>query len=230
MRLNQPKQQTVPPPHLSIDGQQIAVVDDFKYLGAYKASIQKDVLFRIGQTWGAFAKIRPILLSPKPSISFKMRLFNAACISILLYGCESWVLTPTFIKTLDILAQKRYHFILSSRWDAKLKNVDLYKIVGMEPISEQIRRRQLKFIGHCLRMPDTEPVHTYAIYVSHFATQRVGRPSTTYLKQTILNLVLVPLDDDKRNAKAVTVRAINKPEWNKNFAVSKKKKPPDILP
>ena len=42
----------------------------------------------------AFAKLKPILRSPKIKLNFKIRLFKAACISILLYGSETWILKP----------------------------------------------------------------------------------------------------------------------------------------
>ena len=154
MRLNLPDL-AVPPPNLLIDGQKIAIVEDFKYLGAYMASTGKDVQVRIGQAWGAFAKIKSILLSPKPTLSFKIRLFNAACISILLYGCESWVLTDAQTDKLDKFARKCYRQMLGIRISENVhfSNDNLYNRVDQPPISELIRRRQLKFTGHILRMP-----------------------------------------------------------------------------
>ena len=44
-----------------VKGQPIAIVDDFKYLGSYIGSTNKDIEARIGLTWSAFAKLKPIL-------------------------------------------------------------------------------------------------------------------------------------------------------------------------
>ena len=44
---------------------------------------------KVGLAWAAFAKLKSILRSPKIKLNFKIRLFKAACISILLYGCET---------------------------------------------------------------------------------------------------------------------------------------------
>ena len=71
---------------LVIKGQQINIVDDLKYLGSYVGSTEHDVKVRIGFAWAAFAKVKSILRSPKVKLNFKIRLFKAACISILLYG------------------------------------------------------------------------------------------------------------------------------------------------
>ena len=82
-----------PPPPLTINNEKIEIVDEFKYLGSYMNSTDKDINTRIGLAWSAFEKLKSILKAPKLKTRLKMRIFNAACISILLYGCESWVLT-----------------------------------------------------------------------------------------------------------------------------------------
>ena len=102
MRLNQSSILSQNDP-LVIKGQQINIVDDFKYLGSYVGSTEHDVKVRIGFAWAAFAKVKSILRSPKVKLNFKIRLFKAACISILLYGCESWILTEALIDRLEIM-------------------------------------------------------------------------------------------------------------------------------
>ena len=109
MHLNQPDPSAA---KLSIDNQDIEVVEDFKYLGSFVGSTEHDVRVRIGLAWAAFAKLKTILRSPKPTVSFKIRIFQAACISILLYGCESWILTTALAKKLDIFARTCYRIIL----------------------------------------------------------------------------------------------------------------------
>ena len=85
MRLNLPDTSPSPPP-LHIDGQPIRIVDEFNYLGSYMGSTDKDINNRIGLAWAAFNRLKPILTSRsgKPTVKIKIRLFNAACISILL--------------------------------------------------------------------------------------------------------------------------------------------------
>ena len=96
MRLNQSSILSPNDP-LVIKGQRIKIVDDFKYLGSYVGSTERDVKVRIGLAWPAFAKVKSILRSPKVKLNFKIRLFKAACISILLYGCVSWIVTEALI-------------------------------------------------------------------------------------------------------------------------------------
>jgi hypothetical protein len=67
-----------------------------------------------------------------------------------------------------------------------MTNEELYISTGQRKISDEIRRRQLKFTGHCLRMKPEEPVNTYVLYESKKSSvgQRgKGRPRLMYLAQ-----------------------------------------------
>jgi hypothetical protein len=165
MRLNVPANQQ-PPPNLTIDGQEIAIVDDFKYLGSYVGSSEKDINIRIGLAWGAFNKLRSLLTSKTLSNQLKLRLFNAACISALLYGCECWLLNASFTNKLDVFARTCYRLILNiDQSEDHTRNDQLYKLVDQPPISDTVRKRQLQFVGHCLRMDPEEPANIYALYI-----------------------------------------------------------------
>ena len=184
MRLNIPED-AVPAPALTINGQEVAIVDDFKYLGAYVGSTSKDVNVRIGLAWVAFNKLKTILRAPKIRIAFKVRIFKAACVSILLYGCETWILSPGLISKLDAYATKCYRIMLCiDQKNEHVTNEELYKRVDQLPISATIRKRQLQFTGHCIRMPEDESINRFILYESRIKTNnRRGAPKTTYRGQ-----------------------------------------------
>ena len=60
LRLNQSTTAAQDPP-LKIDGQPISIVNEFKYLGSYMASTDKDVSMRIALAWAAFHRLKSIL-------------------------------------------------------------------------------------------------------------------------------------------------------------------------
>ena len=103
IRVNQPTGSLKP---LTIDGSEIAIVEDFKYLGSRVANTEADVKARIGLTRAAFNKLKHILISKLIATDTKLRLFDATCLSILLYGAESWLLNDTLGTKLDIYARK----------------------------------------------------------------------------------------------------------------------------
>ena len=163
-----------------------AIVDEFKYLGSYMGSTDKDIRNRIALAWAAFAKLRPILASSsgKQSVKMKMRLFDAACISILLYGCESWILTASQLNKLDVFVRTCYRIMFEIRQSESHMTNKKYEKASARPISATIRERQLQFTGHCLRMPTDEPANMYVLYSSNVAdTHRRGRGRQTYTDQ-----------------------------------------------
>ena len=225
MRLNQSSILSQNDP-LVIKGQQINIVDDFKYLGSYVGSTEHDVKVRIGFAWAAFAKVKSILRSPKVKLNFKIRLFKAACISILLYGCESWILTEALIDRLEIFTRTCYRIMLDIKQSRDhVTNQSLYHLTGQAPLCETIRERQLKFTGHCIRMPTDEPANRFVIYESKIrASLRSGAPRTTYLHQ--ISSHILP-GEKALEANEIRKMAVNKSKWSQLFVVSKKKKPPD---
>ncbi len=79
---------------LQLNGQQIEIVKDFKYLGSMVASSENDIKIRKGQAWAAFWKLKDIWNAKNLSIDFKIRIYNASCISILLYYILLSLLLP----------------------------------------------------------------------------------------------------------------------------------------
>ena len=171
----------------TVGDEQIEIVQEFKYLGSYMCSTDRDIQTRTGLAWAAFNKLKPILTSRtgKPTVKIKLRIFNAACVSILLYGCESWTVSSTQLKSLDVFARKCYRMMIGiNQSEDHITNEKLYQLASSRPISDTIRERQLQFIGHCLRMDPKEPANIYALYNGiPGASNRRGAPVRSYYDQ-----------------------------------------------
>ena len=84
------------------------------------------------ESHGQLAKLKSILRSPKIKLNYKIRLFKAACISILLYRCETRILTETLIDKLDIYARICYRIMLCINQSIDhVKNQSLYQLTGL---------------------------------------------------------------------------------------------------
>ena len=78
----------------------LKLVDKFTYLGSSVSSTEKDIDRRLTKTWTAIDKLSIIW---KSDLTDKMKrsFFQAAVVSILLYGCTTWTLTKRLEKKLD---------------------------------------------------------------------------------------------------------------------------------
>ena len=68
-------------------------VKQVTYLGAKITSdgkIDKEISFRIGKATGAFNQLNNIWKNKNISINNKVRIYIAAVLTILTYGCEIW--------------------------------------------------------------------------------------------------------------------------------------------
>ena len=76
----------------TLDGASLKLVDKFTYLGSSVSSNEKDIDTRLTKAWTAIDRLSIIW---KSDLTDKMKrsFFQAAVVSILLYGCTTWTLT-----------------------------------------------------------------------------------------------------------------------------------------
>jgi len=81
---------------LRLNGEDIKRSSDFCYSGSIVAEdggTSKEVNERIQKARGSFSKLGSVWLSKSLRKGTKIRIFNACVKTVLLYGCESWLVT-----------------------------------------------------------------------------------------------------------------------------------------
>ena len=84
------------------DGQTLQDEKDFKYIGSWINSSEKDIKVRKNLAWNALHSMHVIWKS-KINLPLKRRLFVATVESVLTYGSESWTLNVQQQKSLDFI-------------------------------------------------------------------------------------------------------------------------------
>ncbi len=170
-----------PLPTLQVYDSPINHVSDFRYLGSMVASSSSDLKRRKALAWTAFWKLEQLWRSPSIPITTKVRLFDTTCVTVLLYGCESWVISKDMESKINAFATSCYRIMLNIKHTDHVTNATIYTMTNTNPLVERVRIRQLKFLGHILRMPDDEPVKLYALYTPPHGKRRPGRQRTSFL-------------------------------------------------
>ena len=132
----------------SNDDTLIKEVENFKYLGAWSHSSEKDFQIRKALAWSACHKLKKIW-SSKLTRKIKVRLFVATVESILLYGAETWTITTTMKRKIDGCYTKMLRMAVNVTWQQKLTNKELYQ--DLPKVSDKIAQRRLRLAGHCIR-------------------------------------------------------------------------------
>ena len=98
-----------------LDGTPLKLVDKLTYLGSSVSSTKKDIDTRLMKAWTAIDRLSIIW---KSDLTDKMKrsFFQAAVVSILLYGCTTWMLTKRLEKKLDGNYTRMLWAILNKSW------------------------------------------------------------------------------------------------------------------
>ena len=124
------------------------------------ASGSSDLKRRKSLAWCAFWKLEQLWIST----ATKVKLLNTTCVTTLLYGCESWVISQDMENKINAFATSCYRVMLNiKRIDHVLNTI--YSMTNTVPLIHLVRHRQLKFLDHILRMSKEEPARRYALYI-----------------------------------------------------------------
>ena len=177
-------------PQIKFDEEELEVVTDFTYLGSnisVENSVQKDISARINKERNSYCSLRNICQFNVHSIKIKMRLFNSNVISVLLYGCQSWRVDMNDMHKLDVFQTKCLRRICSIFWPNKISNEDLYRRTNYLPISCQIQKHRMRWLGHVLRM-SSDHIPRVATRWTPAEKRSKGRPRTTWRRSIIAEL------------------------------------------
>ena len=99
----------------TLGGTSLRLVDKFTYLGSSVSSTEKDIDTRLTKAWTAIDRLS-IIWKSNPTDKMKRSFFQAAVVSILLYGCTTWTLTKRLEKKLDGNYTRMLRAILNRSW------------------------------------------------------------------------------------------------------------------
>jgi len=140
---------------LRLNGEDIKRSSDFCYLGSTvseNGGTSKEVNARIQKARESFSKLRKAWLSKSLRKDTKIRIFNACVKSVLLYGCETWLVTNEIQRKIQIFVNRCLRYILRIWWPKIISNKDLWKVTGQEDINLEIRKKKFRWIGHTLTL------------------------------------------------------------------------------
>ena len=118
----------------------------------------------------------------KSDLTDKMKrsFFQAAVVSILLYGCTTWTLTKRLERRLDGNYTRMLRAVLNKSWRQHPTRLQLYG--HLPPITKTIQVRRTRHAGHCWRSKD-ELISDVLLWAPSHGCASVGRPARTYIQQ-----------------------------------------------
>jgi len=140
MRVN-----TIVKQRIRLNGKDIKKSSDFCYLCSIVAEdggTSKEVNVRIQKARRSFSKLRSVWPSKSQRKGTKIRIFNAYVKSLLLYGCETWLVTKGIQRKLQTFVKRCLRYILRIWWPKIISNKDLWKVTRQEDINVEIKKKE----------------------------------------------------------------------------------------
>ena len=163
----------------TLDANSLKLVDKFTYRGSSVSSTEKDIDTRLMTAWIAIDRLSIIR---KSDLNDKMKrsFFQAAVVSILLYGCTTWTLTKRLEKKLNGNYTRMLRAILNKSWWQHPTKHQLYG--HLPPITKTNQVRRTRHAGHCWRSRD-ELISDVLLWTPTYGRAKAGRTARTYIQQ-----------------------------------------------
>ena len=149
------------------------------YLGSSVSSTEKDIDTRLTKAWTAIDWLSIIWKSDLTD-EMKRSFFQAAVVSILLYGCITWTLNKRLEKKLDDNYTRMLRAIFNKSWQQYPTRHNLYG--HLPPIKKTIQVRRTRHRGHCWRSRD-ELISDVLLWAPTYGRAKAGQPARTYIQQ-----------------------------------------------
>ena len=148
-------------PTIRLDGEPVEVVTQFRYLGRIVTSEGSDehaITCNRMMARRKLAAIQPLLRSHKLPVRVRLRITNTIVLTTLLYGCETWALTPALTSMLQS-EQQRILRVASGKHSRKVDDhrtafpsrLVVLRAAKAESVDQTVRRRRMLFAGDIVR-------------------------------------------------------------------------------
>ena len=119
--------------------------------------------------------------------------FQAAIVSILLYGSTTWSLIKWMEKNIDGNYSRILRAILNKSWRQHPTKQQLYG--HLTPITKTIKIGRTRHVGHCWRIGD-KLISDVLLWTPSLRRAKAGRPARSYIQQLCSDTVCSHEDHD----------------------------------
>ena len=150
-------------PTFSINGIQLKHSENFSYLGtnlSFSGDLTNEIQRCINLASSAFGLLsKRVVGNQNFTIHTRIAVYYAVVISTILYGCETYAPCRCHIRLLESFHNRRLQFILVLRWWYKVTHSKFRSRAGIPTIESVLLQRQLRWLGHVIRMPHCRLPH-----------------------------------------------------------------------
>ena len=157
--MHQPAQgKTYAEPNITINGEQLNVVEKFTYLGSTllrNVVIDDEVNARLAKASAAFGRLHKNVWNQRGiTLETKIKVYWGIVLTTLLYGCESWMVYQCHTRKLNHFHTTCLRKLLGIKWQDKIPDTEVLRHASLPSIYTILMQSQLHWAGHVVCMPD----------------------------------------------------------------------------
>ena len=145
-------------PNIQVNGERLKAVDRFTYLGSTlsrNVTIDDEVQCRLAKASSAFGRLSQQVWNRRGiRLDTKIKVYRAAVMTTLLYGCESWTVYSRHARKLNHFHTVCLRRILGIKWQDRVPDTEVFEKAGLPSIHTILVQTQLRWAGHVARMED----------------------------------------------------------------------------
>ena len=145
-------------PNIKVNGERLKSVDKFTYLGSTlsrNVTIDDEVQCRLAKASAAFGRLSQKVWNRRGiRLETKIKVYRAAVLTTLLYGCESWTVYSRHSRKLNHFHTVCLRRIMGIKWQERVPDTEVLERAGLPSIVTVLMQTQLRWAGHVARMED----------------------------------------------------------------------------
>ena len=148
---------------MKIDNSSIERVEEFRYLGmtlTNQNSIQEEIKSRLKLGNACYHLVQNLLSSSLLSKNLEIKIYRTIILPVVLYGCETWLLTLREEHRLRMIENRVLRRIFGPKRNGvtgewrKLHNEELNDLYSLTNIVRLIKLRRMRWAGHVAHMEE----------------------------------------------------------------------------
>lgn len=167
-------------------GEILERVTTYEYLGSVitdDGKIDAEITNKANKSTRLYYSLNKTILGHKNiDMEVKMMIHGVITVPIITYASENWTVRKKDETRINAIEMKHLRRIAGkTKWD-RVKNEEIRQITGQIPMVEKIRRKQLNWYGHIIRMSPDRLTRTI-MEAGHQGRRRRGRPRRKWIDQ-----------------------------------------------
>jgi hypothetical protein len=135
-------------------GVKLECVDKFCYLGDMLGAgggVEEASRARVRSAWAKFRELAPILTARGASLRVKGKVYRACVQSVMIYGSETWATKVEDLQRLVRAERMMVRWMCGVTLRDKIASAELGRRLGIECVTDVLRRGRLRWFGHLER-------------------------------------------------------------------------------